>query len=222
MTAAAWLPSGAAADMCSAGTAITATILAGGHTTTMAMNTTAIIAAMATAGLSERLRSGLLLWPRLLWMGIQSLGGADRLWLGMGRQSVVRLLWRLLCALSGLSLSAAFWLTDYIISQDLQAAYAAHQEAGEVDGAPAAAGGAAGADARVKQQIADEVKEPVGAGKRRGGADRAASGCGPRFQRDCAPVEPTAVRMCLWPEALWTWWTPTDRSARSATAMCCC
>ena len=30
--------------------------------------------------------------------------------------------------------SAAFWLTDYIISQDLQAAYAANQEAGEADG----------------------------------------------------------------------------------------
>ena len=54
--------------------------------------------------------------------------------------------------------SAAFWLTDYIISQDLQAAYAAHQEAGEVDGAPSAAGGPPEMTPEVKQQIADEVR----------------------------------------------------------------
>ena len=54
--------------------------------------------------------------------------------------------------------SASFWLTDYIISQDLQAAYAAHQEAGEVDGAPSAAGGPPALTPDVKQQIADEVK----------------------------------------------------------------
>ena len=54
--------------------------------------------------------------------------------------------------------SAAFWLTDYLISQDLQAAYAAHQEAGEVDGAPSAAGGTPILTPDVKQQIADEVK----------------------------------------------------------------
>ena len=53
--------------------------------------------------------------------------------------------------------SAAFWLTDYLIAENLQAAYAAHQEA-----AAAAAGAAAGAEVAlseaVKQQIADEVK----------------------------------------------------------------
>ena len=54
--------------------------------------------------------------------------------------------------------SASFWLTDYIISQNLQAAYAAHQEAGEVDGAPSAAGGPPALTPDVKQQIADEVK----------------------------------------------------------------
>jgi len=54
--------------------------------------------------------------------------------------------------------SAAFWLTDYIISTDLQAAYAAHQEAGEVNGAAAAAGGQPALTPEVKQQIADEVK----------------------------------------------------------------
>ncbi|MGA7857837.1 MAG: hypothetical protein WCA11_07925, partial [Terracidiphilus sp.] len=54
--------------------------------------------------------------------------------------------------------SAAFWLTDYIISQDLQAAYAAHQEAAEAAGAAQAAGGSPELTPEVKQQIADEVK----------------------------------------------------------------
>jgi hypothetical protein len=54
--------------------------------------------------------------------------------------------------------SASYWLTDYIISQNLQAAYAAHQEAGEVDGAQSAAGGPPALTPDVKQQIADEVK----------------------------------------------------------------
>jgi hypothetical protein len=53
--------------------------------------------------------------------------------------------------------SASFWLTDYIISQDLQAAYAAHQEAVAVAGDPAA-GGPPALSPEVKQQIADEVK----------------------------------------------------------------
>jgi len=57
--------------------------------------------------------------------------------------------------------SAAFWLTDYLISQDLQAAYSAHQEAGEVDGAPDPAGGAPELTPDVKQQIADEVKNQL-------------------------------------------------------------
>ena len=58
--------------------------------------------------------------------------------------------------------SAAFWLTDYIISQDLQAAYAAHQEAGEADGtAPAAEGGQPVLTPEVKQMIADEVKNQL-------------------------------------------------------------
>jgi hypothetical protein len=57
--------------------------------------------------------------------------------------------------------SASYWLTDYIISQDLQAAYAAHQEAGEVDGAPAPAGGAPELTPDVKQQIADEVRDQL-------------------------------------------------------------
>jgi len=54
--------------------------------------------------------------------------------------------------------SAAFWLTDYLISQDLQTAYAAHQEAGEVDGAQSSAGGAPELTPDVKQEVADEVK----------------------------------------------------------------
>ena len=57
--------------------------------------------------------------------------------------------------------SASYWLTDYIISQDLQAAYAAHQEAGEADGALAPAGGAPALTPDVKQQIADEVKNQL-------------------------------------------------------------
>jgi hypothetical protein len=56
---------------------------------------------------------------------------------------------------------ASYWLTDYIISQDLQAAYAAHQEAGEVDGAQATAGGPPELTPDVKQQIADEVRNQL-------------------------------------------------------------
>jgi len=55
--------------------------------------------------------------------------------------------------------SAAFWLTDYMISQNLQAAYAAQQEAGEAAPAPeAASGGQPVLTPEVKQMIADEVK----------------------------------------------------------------
>jgi hypothetical protein len=54
--------------------------------------------------------------------------------------------------------SAAFWLTDYIVSQDLQAAYAARQEAAIAAGEAAAAGGPPALTPEVKQQIADEVK----------------------------------------------------------------
>jgi hypothetical protein len=57
--------------------------------------------------------------------------------------------------------SASYWLTDYMISQDLQAAYAAHLEAGEVDGAPYAAGGTPELTPDVKQQIADEVRNQL-------------------------------------------------------------
>ncbi|MGO8756792.1 MAG: hypothetical protein ACLQG3_01585 [Terracidiphilus sp.] len=57
--------------------------------------------------------------------------------------------------------SAAYWLTDYIISSDLQTAYAAQQEAGEVDGAPPSAGGAPELTPDVKQQIADEVRNQL-------------------------------------------------------------
>jgi len=57
--------------------------------------------------------------------------------------------------------SAAFWLTDYIISQDLQAAYAAHQEANEEAGAPPPAGGQPALTPEVKQMIADEVKSQL-------------------------------------------------------------
>jgi hypothetical protein len=56
--------------------------------------------------------------------------------------------------------SAAFWLTDYIISQDLQAAYAARQEAAAqtAASAPPPAGGPVALTPEVKQMIADEVR----------------------------------------------------------------
>jgi hypothetical protein len=57
--------------------------------------------------------------------------------------------------------SAAFWLTDYIISQDLQAEYAAHQEAQEVDGTPGGAGGQPVLTPEVKAMIAEEVKNQL-------------------------------------------------------------
>jgi len=58
--------------------------------------------------------------------------------------------------------SAAFWLTDYMIAQDLQAAYAAHQEAGEDYGyAPAQASGQPVLTPEVKQLIADEVNNQL-------------------------------------------------------------
>lgn len=50
--------------------------------------------------------------------------------------------------------SAAFWLTDYIIAENLQAAYAAQQEAAIAAGAAANVA----LSEEVKQQIADEVK----------------------------------------------------------------
>ena len=56
--------------------------------------------------------------------------------------------------------SAAFWLTDYVISQDLQAEYAANQAAGEAAGVPAA-GGPPELTPEVKQEIADEVRNEL-------------------------------------------------------------
>ncbi len=58
--------------------------------------------------------------------------------------------------------SASYWLTDYMISSDLQNAYAAHTEAGEMDGAPPAGnGGQPELTSDVKQQIADEVRNQL-------------------------------------------------------------
>lgn len=57
--------------------------------------------------------------------------------------------------------SASYWLTDYMISSDLQADYAAHQEAGEVDGAPPAVAGPTALTPDVKQQIADEIRNQL-------------------------------------------------------------
>ncbi len=57
--------------------------------------------------------------------------------------------------------SASYWLTDYMISSDLQSAYAAHAEAGEMDGAPPAMAGPPELTPDVKQQIADEVRNQL-------------------------------------------------------------
>jgi hypothetical protein len=64
--------------------------------------------------------------------------------------------------------SAAFWLTDYVISANLQAAYAARQAAASeaaqeaaAAGQPAPAGGVVALTPEVKQQIADEVKAQI-------------------------------------------------------------
>lgn len=57
---------------------------------------------------------------------------------------------------------ASYWLTDYMIAQDLQEAYAAQQAAGEGSAAaPALAGGATELTPEVKQEIADEVKQEL-------------------------------------------------------------
>jgi hypothetical protein len=54
----------------------------------------------------------------------------------------------------------ALWLTDYLISQDLEAAYTAHQEAGEAAPAPPDSGGPA-LTPEVKQEIAQEVNGQI-------------------------------------------------------------
>ena len=58
--------------------------------------------------------------------------------------------------------SAAYWLTDYLISQDLQTAYTAHVEGGETDGMPPDEPGQAPAlTPDVKQMISDEVRNQL-------------------------------------------------------------
>ena len=57
--------------------------------------------------------------------------------------------------------SAAFWLTDYLIAQDLQAAYAAHQEAGESAPVPSEGGGGPALTPEVKQEISEEVNGQI-------------------------------------------------------------
>jgi len=54
--------------------------------------------------------------------------------------------------------SAAFWLTDYLISQNLQAAYAAQQQGGEI---AMDQNGATPLTPEVKQEIADEVRNQL-------------------------------------------------------------
>jgi hypothetical protein len=58
--------------------------------------------------------------------------------------------------------SAPYWLTDYMLANDLQASYTAQVVGGEVDGDPTAAGGAAPLTPDVKQMVADEVRSQLG------------------------------------------------------------
>ncbi|MGB8260928.1 MAG: hypothetical protein WCE75_11280 [Terracidiphilus sp.] len=55
--------------------------------------------------------------------------------------------------------SASYWLTDYMLAADMQAAYAAQQQAGVTMGDPSA--GAAPLSPEVKQQISDEVRSQL-------------------------------------------------------------
>jgi hypothetical protein len=58
--------------------------------------------------------------------------------------------------------SASYWLTDYMISTDLEAAYAARQDAGEVAASsPVSAGGTPTLSPETKQMIADEVRDQL-------------------------------------------------------------
>lgn len=57
--------------------------------------------------------------------------------------------------------SASLWLTDYMISSDLQQAYAAHTEGGETAEAASGPGDAPALTPDVKQQIAEEVKNQL-------------------------------------------------------------
>ena len=57
--------------------------------------------------------------------------------------------------------NASLWLTDYMISADLQAEYQAAQESQSSAGPIQAQGGAAALTPEVKQQIADEVRSQI-------------------------------------------------------------
>lgn len=57
--------------------------------------------------------------------------------------------------------SAAYWLTDYAISTDLQAEYAAQQEATLQAQGPPPSGGAPVLTPEIKNEIADEVKSDI-------------------------------------------------------------
>ncbi len=85
--------------------------------------------------------------------------------------------------------SAAFWLTDYLIAANLQAAYAAQAEANAAaansapaddqsgGGAPApAAGGQVALSPEVKQAIADEVKAQIAASQAQAGPSGSSGG----------------------------------------------
>ena len=109
--------------------------------------------------------------------------------------------------------SAAYWLTDYMVSQDLQTAYAAQQQGGEVDGAPVAAGGQPELTPEVKQQIADEVKDQLALENQEAAQNTQ--------QQDVDPSSSGIARMLtdgrahtFVVAARWMWWTLRRPSAR--------
>jgi hypothetical protein len=57
--------------------------------------------------------------------------------------------------------SAPYWLTDYMVSQDLSADYQAEQGAQTLGPPPQGAGGAPEITPEIKQQIADEVRDQI-------------------------------------------------------------
>jgi hypothetical protein len=92
--------------------------------------------------------------------------------------------------------SPAFWLTDYLISENLQAAYAARAEAnaeaeaqeGGGDAGPAVASAPAPLSPEVKQAIAEEVKAQLAAQQ----AEAAQSGASGGQAAAAAPATPAA------------------------------
>jgi len=98
-------------------------------------------------------------YGRALRVGVQPLGSANFLWLGWAGNPWYGYYGYYFAPYPSYP-SASYWLTDYLISSNLQTAYDAHKDAGEVDGIPPSIPGRP-TDAEVKQQIADEVRNQL-------------------------------------------------------------